>query len=292
MKTIITIVFVHLSLSLFSQNQYSERIVIDTLSKSIFVLSNDFGGNIGVLVGNDGVLLVDSHRRDYIDSIQSKISYLCSQPLKYLINTHWHFDHVENNEVFANQGATIIAHENCRYRLSEDQVIPIFMPLQVATPRKGLPSIIFKDSMNIYINDEIVSVFHLQNAHTNSDAVVYFRNSNVLHTGDIFVRYGMPFLDASNGGLLDGMIAACEYISALSNDSTRIIPGHGPISDKRAFLGYLDMLNTIRNRIVLGIEKGNNLEQIINSDPANEFNSIVEKASLIEQYYKSMEKTF
>ena len=182
MKTITTIVLVHLSLSLFSQNQYSERIVIDTLSKSIFVLSNDFGGNIGLLIGKDGILLVDSHSKDYFDSIQSSISYLSSQPLKYLINTHWHFDHVENNEAFANQGATIISHENCRDRLSEDQVVPIFMPLQAATPKKGLPTITFKDSISIFIDDEIVSVFHLQNAHTNSDAVVYFRNSNVLHT--------------------------------------------------------------------------------------------------------------
>jgi glyoxylase-like metal-dependent hydrolase (beta-lactamase superfamily II) len=290
MKTITTIVLVHLSLSLFSQNQYSEKIVIDTLSKSIFVLSNDFGGNIGVLIGKDGILLVDSHRKDYIDSIQSRISFLGSQPLKYLINTHWHFDHVENNEAFVNQGATIIAHENCRDKLSEDQVIPIFMPLQAATPKKGLPSITFKDTMNIYINDEIVSVFHLQNAHTNSDAVVYFRNSNVLHTGDIFVLYGMPFIDAANGGSIDGMIAACEYILALSNDSTRIIPGHGQISDKQALIGYLNMLKTIRSRIAIGIKNGNNLEQIIDSNPAKEYNSTVEKASLIELYYKSIAK--
>jgi len=288
MKTITTIVLVHLSLSLFSQNQYSERIVIDTLSKSIFVLSNDFGGNIGLLIGKDGILLVDSHSKDYFDSIQSSISYLSSQPLKYLINTHWHFDHVENNEAFANQGATIISHENCRDRLSEDQVVPIFMPLQAATPKKGLPTITFKDSISIFIDDEIVSVFHLQNAHTNSDAVVYFRNSNVLHTGDIFVMYGMPFIDAANGGSIDGMIAACEYILGLSNDSTKIIPGHGPTSDRQALIGYIDMLKTIRNRITIGITNGNSLEQIIDSNPAKEYNSIIEKTSLIELYYKSI----
>ena len=164
------------------------------------------------------------------------------------------------------------------------------MPLQAATPKKGLPSITFKDSMNIYIYDEIVSVYHLQNAHTNSDAIVHFRNSNVLHTGDIFVLYGMPFIDVANGGSMDGMIAACEYILALSNDSTEIIPGHGPTSNRQALISYIDMLKTIRNRIAIGIKNGNNLEQIIDSNPANEYNSIVEKASLIELYYKSIAK--
>jgi len=291
MRTITAIVLVHLSLSLFSQNQFSERIVIDTLSKSIFVLNNNFGGNVGVLIGQDGILLVDSNSKGYIDTIQSSISLLCSQPLKYLINTHWHFDHVENNEAFANQGATIISHENCRDRLSEDQVVPIFMPLQATTPKKGLPTITFKDSISIFIDDEIVDIFHLENAHTNSDAVVYFRNSNVLHTGDIFVQYGMPFIDTPNGGKIDGMIAACEFISALSNDSTRIIPGHGPVSNKQALTGYIGMLKTIRDRIATGIEKGHSLDQIIDSNPAQEYNSLVDKASLIELYYESMAKT-
>jgi glyoxylase-like metal-dependent hydrolase (beta-lactamase superfamily II) len=267
-----------------------EKIVSDSLSESIFVLRNDFGGNIGVLVGDDGILLIDSHRKDFKDSIQSEISKISSLPVEYLINTHWHFDHIENNETFANQGAIIISHENCRARLSGDQVIPIFMPRQDAIPEKGLPKITFHDSLNIYINDEIVNVFHLENAHTNSDVVVYFRRSNIFHMGDIFVRYGVPFIDVENGGSVDGMIAACEYIISSSNESTQIIPGHGPVSNIKDLIEYTDMLITIRNRIAKGIESRYSLEQIIKSNPAEEYESIVEKASLIELYYNSLTK--
>lgn len=290
MRVLAIVILVHLSNSLFSQYEPSREFITDSLTESIFLLRNSYGSNIGVYMGEDGMLLIDSHLREDIDSILVHLNDISSLPVKYLINTHWHFDHVENNEVFANQGAIIIAHENCRDRLSEDQVVPIFMPVQAATPKKGLPSIIFKDSMNIYINDEIVSVFHLPNAHTNSDAVIYFRNSNVLHTGDIFVRYGMPFLDLTNGGLIDGMIAACEYISALSNERTRIIPGHGPISNKQDLINYTDMLKTIRKRIVEAINDGQNLEQVIESKPAKEYNTFIDKEKLLELYYKSLQQ--
>jgi glyoxylase-like metal-dependent hydrolase (beta-lactamase superfamily II) len=215
---------------------------------------------------------------------------MCSLPVKYLINTHWHFDHVENNETFASQGAIIISHVNCRNRLSEDQALPTFNLQQEASLKVSLPKITFQDSLNIHIDNEIVNVFHLQNAHTNSDAVVSFQNSNIIHMGDIFVRYGMPFIDVANGGTLNGMISACEYVSTLSNSKTQIIPGHGPVSNKQDLIQYADMLKTIRNRIVEAINVGHNLEQFIESKPAEENNSIIGKEKLLELYYISMQK--
>jgi len=288
MRILIVIVSLILSQVLFSQEQYSKRIIIDSISESVYVLRNDYGGNIGVLTGDDGILLIDSHREDFIDSLQQKISKISSLPVKYLINTHWHFDHIENNETLALQGTIIISHENCRARLSEDQVIPIFLPRQVALPQNGLPKITFSDSMSIFINDETVNVIHLKNAHTNSDAIVCFRESNTVHMGDIFVLYGMPFIDVLNGGSLNGMIAACEFVLANTDEKTKIIPGHGSVARKQDLANYTDMLKTIRTRIAQGIETGYNLEGIIDSNPAEEFNSVIDKASLIELYYKSL----
>jgi len=264
--------------------------VLDTLTESIFVLSNNNGGNIGVLVGDDGVLLIDSHRKDLIQDIQDKISQVSALPVKYLINTHWHFDHVEGNETLASRGGIIIAHKNCRDRLAEDQFFESLEFKQEATPNTGLPVITFSDSLTLFFNNEIVNIFHFEKAHTNSDLIIHFEKSDIFHLGDIFVRYGIPFIDVPNGGSFDGMISACEYIIENSNEHTQIIPGHGTVSTRQDLVNYLDMLKTIRNRIIDGIESGYSLEQIIKSDPAKEYNSIVEKAGFIKLYYDSIKK--
>lgn len=290
MRTVTIFIFLILSQILIAQNQNSETIVVDTLTESIFVLSNNNGGNIGVLVGEDGVLLIDSHRKGLIRDIQDKISQVSALPVKYLINTHWHFDHVEGNETIARSGGIIIAHKNCRDRLAEDQFLEVFDFKQKATPNAGLPVITFSDSLTLFFNDEIINIFHLKNAHSNSDLIIHFEKSDVFHLGDIFVSYGIPFIDVPNGGSFDGMISACECIIENSNEHTQIIPGHGMVSTRQDLVNYLYMLKTIRKRIIDGIERGYSLEQIIESNPAEEYNSVIEKASFIKLYYDSIKK--
>jgi glyoxylase-like metal-dependent hydrolase (beta-lactamase superfamily II) len=146
--------------------------------------------------------------------------------------------------------------------------------------------------MTLYLNNEIVHLSHFGNAHTNSDAIIHFKRSNVFHLGDIFVRYGIPFIDVPNGGDIEEMISTCERIISITDENSIIIPGHGPISNKNDLINYVEMLTTIRDRISNGIQKGYSLEQILESNPANEYNSIVEKDKFIELYYNSLKKNY
>jgi cyclase len=287
MKKMVHLLILVFSQTLYSQNSDSIQINVTSLDSSIYVLSLDDGGNIGILVGDDGILMIDTHRKQFIRMIQEKISEISPKHINIVINTHWHFDHVEGNETLGRQGSLIIAHDNTRDRLSVDQSIPIFMSRQESTSPEGLPKLTFPEAITLYMNNEIVDIFHIKNAHTNSDLIIHFKKSNVFHMGDIFVRYGIPFIDVPNGGTMDGMISACEQIIPTTDDNSKIIPGHGQVSTKHDLIEYTDMLKTIRNRIVDGIKKGNTIEQIIESNPAAEFNSIVDKGSLIRLYYDS-----
>ena len=288
MKFIFLIQFLAISGLLLSQEYDSVQIKTTAISESIHVLSKSGGGNIGVLEGEDGILIIDTHLKQFTEKIQHALSEIAQLPVKFVINTHWHYDHVGGNEAFGKQGSLIIAHVNCRDRLAENQVVTIFKPLQEATPIDGLPKITFSDSMTLYLNDEIIHIFHIENVHSNSDVIIHFKKADVFHMGDIFVRYGLPFIDVPNGGDIDGMISTCEQIISSANENSIIIPGHGRISNKHDLINYTDMMKTIRNRISKGIDKGNTLEQIIESDPAKEYNSILEKAEFIKLYYDSL----
>jgi len=273
---------------LFSQYEDTARIVTTSITESIYVISNDQGGNIGVLEGEDGLLIIDTHRKQFTERIQEKITEISNKPVNYVINTHWHMDHIEGNVSFGEQGSLIIAHENCRTRLASDQLISLIMYNQEATPRNGLPKLTFSDSMRLYLNDEVLLLRHFENAHTDSDVIIHFERSNVIHMGDIFVRYGVPFIDVQHGGDTDGMISTCERIISIADEHTIIIPGHGPVSNKQDLISYTDMIKTIRHRIAGDIEKGKTPGEIVESDPAKEYNSIFDKAGLLKLYYDSI----
>ena len=200
MRFLIFLLFLAISRLLFSQNYDSVQIKTTSITESIYVLSKSGGGNIGVLVGEDGILMIDTHTKKLTERIQYTLSEISQQPVKFVINTHWHFDHVGGNEAFGKQGSLIIAHANCRARLAENQVITILQLNQEATPIDGLPKITFSDSITLYLNDEIIHIFHNENVHSNSDAIIHFKRADVFHMGDIFVRYGIPFIDVLNGG--------------------------------------------------------------------------------------------
>jgi len=140
------------------------------------------------------------------------------------------------------------------------------------------------------MNGETVQVYYVKNAHTDGDAIIYFKESNVLHTGDVFVRYGLPFIDQQNGGSIDGMIAGADQILKIINDDTKIIPGHGQISNKKDLIEYKNMLQTVRNRIADGIKAGKTIDQIISSDPTKEFKTAFDKVFFIQTVYNSLKK--
>jgi len=249
-----------------------DQIEIETtrVAGSIYLLQGS-GGNIAVSVGDDGTFMVDDQFAPLTAKITGAIANLTPDPVRFVLNTHWHYDHTDGNENFGRAGALIISHENSRRRMETDQVVSLSNRPQPAYSAIGLPKITFDESMRFYYNGELIDVVHLGPAHTDGDAVVYFRDSNVIHTGDVFVRYGLPFVDGPNGGSLDGTIESAWTIAGLIDDETIIIPGHGQLSSRADLLSYREMLVTIRGRIRSQIDQGRTVDQIVASNPARGF---------------------
>ena len=230
---------------------------------NIYMLQGS-GGNIGLSIGNDGTLIVDDQFAPLTNKIAAAIAELTDRPVNIVVNSHFHYDHTDGNENFGRAGAYIVAHDNSRKRMESTQVLAGSGRVQEAYDTVGLPKITFFDSMRFYFNGNAVDIVKTGNGHTDGDAQIYFREANVIHTGDMFVRYGLPFIDQSNGGTMDGMIDALMNIASLIDDDTIIIPGHGQLSSRDDLLDYRAMLVVIRGKLVrakvLSLSPGEMLE--------------------------------
>ena len=277
------------SLAVIAQNFDSVTIKTIKVAGSVYMLEGA-GGNIGVLVGNDGVILVDDQFAPLSEKIKKAIATISDKPIRFIINTHFHGDHSDGNKVFGSEGSIIVAHENARKRLSTDYFFKTFKQEQKAMSYDGLPKITFAQSLNFNMNGETVQVIHIKDAHTDGDAAIYFKEANVLHAGDAFVRYGLPFIDDDGGGTIDGMINGAEQMLKMINDETKIIPGHGQISSKKDLQDYKNQLQIIRNRIAEGIKAGKTVDQVISSDPTKEFKTGYDKVLFVQSVYNSLKK--
>jgi cyclase len=284
-----TLFFVAFTQQIFAQNFDSVQIKTIKVTETIFMLEGD-GGNIGVLVGKDGIVLIDDQFAPLSEKIKTALKALSDKPVRFIINTHFHDDHTGGNEKFGGEGAIIVAQENSRLRMTTDQFMATFKMQLKAAPYDALPKVTFTESVTLHLNEETMQVFHVKNAHTDGDAVIYFKESNVIHAGDVFVRYGLPFIDQPHGGNIDGMINGADQILALVNDNSKIIPGHGVLSGKKDLLDYKKMLLTVRDRIAEGIKQGKTLEQIIDTDPTKEFKSVFDRKDFIKSVYDSLKK--
>jgi glyoxylase-like metal-dependent hydrolase (beta-lactamase superfamily II) len=229
------------------------------------------GGNLAVSAGEDAVFLVDDQFAPLTEKIGAAIAKISPKPVKFVINTHWHFDHTGGNENLGKGGTLIFAHENVRRRMDSEQFIAFMNMKQPPSPRVALPVVTFTASMSFHLNGEEIRAIHVANAHTDGDAIIHFTGSDVIHMGDVFFNGMYPFIDASSGGSIDGMVAACDQGLALANDRTKIIPGHGPLGDRAQLKEYRDMLATIAARIKPLVAAGRSVEQVVAAKPTAGF---------------------
>lgn len=255
------LVFILCSTITFAQGRFDKVEIKSTaLTDNIYMLQGA-GGNMALLKGNEGHVLVDDQFAELSEKIKKAIAEIADHPVKYLINTHWHGDHTGGNKNFAETGATIIAHHNVRERLSTEQIRPFRKPTPPSDPL-AWPELTFNDELSLHFNGENIKLIHVQNAHTDGDAFVYFSNSNVLHMGDCFFKDRYPFIDIDLGGTVDGYIRAVSTALLICNDNTQIIPGHGELANKEDLQKYLDTLMTLRERMQVFIDQGKKLEEI------------------------------
>jgi len=230
------------------------------------------GGNIAVSTGENGTLLVDDQFPQLMPKIRAKLRELGSEQVDFIINTHWHFDHADGNQVLGKEGSWIVAQENSRAMMMGDHVINlVFMRYeQKAYPPDALPVITYGDRMQFHLNSQNIDLMHFGPAHTTGDTVVYFRGHNAIHMGDVFNR-GYPFVDADSGGDLTGMIHSCRQVLKVINEDTVVIPGHGEVSDHAGLVAYVEMLETVRERMLELISQGADLEAVTAAKPTAEF---------------------
>lgn len=229
------------------------------------------GGNIVASAGDDGVFLVDDQYAPLTGRIQAALDEITREPVRFVINTHWHGDHVGGNEHFAEAGAVIVAHENVRRRMSSDQFMAVMNRTVPASPSKALPVVTFAQGVTLHLNGDDVRVLHVARAHTDGDALVYFAGANVLHMGDVYFNGLYPFIDLGSGGGIHGIIAAVERGLELANEQTVVVPGHGPISNRAELAQYGEMLAAFRDRVAALKAEGKSLEEVVAAKPTADF---------------------
>ena len=235
------------------------------------------GGNIAVSAGEDGVFIIDDQFEPLTDQLLASISKVSDQPIRFVINTHYHHDHVGGNETLGKAGSVIIAHDNIRHRMSSDQVSIFLDKTTPAWPQDSLPIVTFNDRVTLHLNGEAVTAIHVPRGHTDGDSIVHFPDSNVIHMGDIFFNGLYPFIDLDGGGSIQGMIAAVELGIGLADDETQIIPGHGPMSDLSGMQEYLAFLVSARDKVQALIDQGMSLQQAVAAKPTAEWDDILGK---------------
>ena len=223
------------------------------------------GGNMAVLVGDDHVAMIDDSMPPLAESLLAHVTETAGRPIDFMINTHVHGDHTGGNAHFARSGTVVFAHDNIRRRLLED-------PSAAGGP-EGLPVITFGDGVTFHLGNIEARVIHLPHAHTDGDAIIYFPDANVIHTGDVLFHAIFPFIDLDSGGTVDGYIAAQKRVWALADDDTRIIAGHGSLTDKAGLKSDIDMLQDSRELVKALIDKGMDVDDIVAANPLARFDS-------------------
>lgn len=248
------------------QAQDDVKITALPVTDNIFMLTGQ-GGNIGLFLGKDGTFIVDDQFAPLTEKIIAAIKSVGGDTPRFLLNTHFHGDHTGGNENLGKAGTLIFSHDNVRERLVNGSVIKEFGMKAPPANNVALPVVTFSDNMHFHINNESVQAIHVSNAHTDGDSIIHFKKANVVHTGDIFFNGFYPFIDGAHGGSLKGTIAAVDVILGITDASSKIIPGHGPLGDKAQLQAYRDMLANAYTRLLKLKNEGVSVEDAIALDP-------------------------
>jgi glyoxylase-like metal-dependent hydrolase (beta-lactamase superfamily II) len=259
-----------LSAPLAAQQMQDIQVTATHVAANVYMLTGR-GGNIGASVGDDGVFLVDDQYAPLTEKIRAAVAGITSEPIRFVVNTHWHEDHTGGNEHMGEAGTIIVAHENVRERLSTEQFITFIERHYDPRPATALPVITFTDAVTFHWNGDASHVFHVAHAHTDGDAVVHFREANVVHAGDVYWNGVYPFIDVSSGGSIDGMIEGVDRLLELVDADTQIIPGPGPLSGVEELRTYRWMLLASRERVAALMAERKTRDEIIAARPMADF---------------------
>jgi len=218
------------------------------------------GGNIGLSIGEDGVVMIDDQFAPLTDKILAAIRSLNDGEIRFVINTHVHGDHTGGNENLGRMGILILARDEVRVRLSEQQ------------PEAALPVLTYSDAITIHLNGEEVYAFPVPPAHTDGDTFIHFKDSDVIHAGDVFRTTAFPVIDTNNGGSLEGTLAALAMLVGTAGPNTQIVPGHGEVSSRMDVMGFRDMVIDVKNKVAPMVERGMSYDQVAAANPTAAYN--------------------
>jgi cyclase len=242
------------------------EIKAEKVADGIFMLTGR-GGNLGLSVGEDGAFLIDDQYAPLTTKILAAIGKLTPDPVRFVVNTHWHGDHTGGNENMGEAGALIVAHENVRRRMAAGTFMEAVNRRVEPAPPDALPVVTFNDAVTFHWNGDEIRVFFVGPAHTDGDVIIHFVKADVFHLGDTLFNGMYPFIDVSSGGRIDGMIAAADRVLKVAGDGTRLIPGHGPLARKADLQASRDMLARVRDRVARLKADGKTKEQVIAAKP-------------------------
>ena len=272
MRFALVILSVLLSLSAAAQSDRFDNVEIKTtrLTDNLYMLEGE-GGNIGVSTGDDGVFVIDDQFAPLTTRILAAIKAVSDKPVRFLINTHWHFDHTGGNENFGNAGVVIVAQDNVRKRLTSKTPIEFFKSAYGPTPAAGLPVLTFRDTVTFHVNGDDATAIHAPNAHTDGDSIIHFNNANVVHMGDTYFNGFYPFIDTGTNGSVKGVITAADRVLQITDDTSKIIPGHGPLSNKAELKAYREMLVKVYAKIAAMVKAKKTVAQVIAAKPTKDY---------------------
>ena len=246
---------------LSAQQDFSAVEIVPHHVAGSFYYLEGAGGNIGLSVGEDGVIMIDDQFAPLTDKIIAAISQLNNGEIRFLINTHVHGDHTGGNENMGKRGVLILARDEVRVRLSEQ------------SPKEALPVLTYNDTITIHLNGEEVHAFSVPPAHTDGDSFIHFRTSDVIHTGDVFRTTAFPVIDTNNGGTLNGTLSALGRLIGIAGPDTKIVPGHGVVSNRMDVIGFRDMILDVKSRVEPMIAQGMGYDQVSAADPTSAYNA-------------------